>query len=251
MMRHMVCLSISLLLLTTVGSASAKTLFFDDFEGNKLDKSKWQDAIWDGGKVEIEVKNSILTVKKVAGCRDGILSAVGFNADKQMITVVTTGVTGNTQFEHALHFGSDKVWESQVEYVYDAPGTSSYWFIGPGAGDVRRIDAPAKVQFTNGGVVVATKQGNEYQFYVGGKGANPLTEANVLDLQKLKKDFKLDYEAKIDAFKGEFKVNLYACAGAGNSWSLDAITVVDEEPQGVEPGGKLATTWGLIKSSAF
>ncbi|MBI1930659.1 hypothetical protein HYR99_41235 [Candidatus Poribacteria bacterium] len=221
-------------------SATAGVLFFDDFEGNKLDASQWGVKLWDGGDIKVTVANSKVTSEKMRGCRDGILTKTAFRADPAYI--ITRGVAANTQFEHALHFAGVDNWESMIEYVYDGPGTSSYWLIGPGQNPVTRLDTAPKTQFTNGGAVLAIREGQNYQFYVGKKDATGLS------------DFTLDYEQKIDLFKGDFQVFLYACAGAGNSWSLDSITVADSlssaftGPTSVEKGDKLSTTWAAIKS---
>lgn len=224
MLRQALCLCLftSLLLLTAVRGTFAKTLFFDDFDGNKLDTTKWEIVKWVGA-VDVKVEKGKVFLTSGGSARAGILTIPKFNADKEKIVVTALGVEPGPEAQQDLYFGNGKAWENQIEFVVRAGGATDFWIIRQGGAPVNPFKGAGFKKD-----VQCVKEGQKFTFITDGK---------------------VQTEQVVDEpiFKGDFRVILYLFPAGTSSW--DSLRVEGPGPEAVDSREKLATSWGAIKAT--
>lgn len=229
-----------LMLLITVGLSSSlavaafpEVLLYDDFDGAKLDESKWTKVAVEGNadEVTVEVENSEVHITNSrTGNRVGIMSVPTFNAEKERVTVAVKGISSTGQTEIAAYFNLDPLdIKNTVSAVVCDPGAGNNYFQKTVEGSWTKIFVIDRTDCPH--TCIWSKEGDLWAYEIIYEDEEYKGEAEIPEMKK--EDFKLFVYSY-----GESEV------------IIDSLCVYTgtEYPAAVEVGNKLSTVWGRIKA---
>ncbi len=191
----------------------------DDFNGEKLDETKWERFSFQGAlSGKLEVKGGQLRLRSGADTRAGVRSLQAFTADHFSVEArlgkvgpqlpVPGGKANELGFAGVtiLFDGSGR---NRVEWVLTSEGTFEAWSVTDGRSE--RIDNRKLGTKLKNPVLIIVRRGDEFRFILNGPDSPP-TEAQV-GLTKTIKNLPRT-----------FHVMLYGYGSSENDW--DAVRVV-------------------------
>lgn len=191
----------------------------DEFEGERLDESKWERFSFQGaGGGKVEVKGGQLHLRSGSETRAGVRSVRPFAGDRFSVEarvakvapqLPVPGKKGNDLGFAALTILFDGSGRNRVEWVLTSEGTFEAWSIVDGQGE--RLDNRKLGTKLKNPVVGIIRRGDEFLFVINGPDSPP--SAAQVGLTKTIKNLP-----------HTFHVMLYGFGSSENDW--DAVRVV-------------------------
>lgn len=180
----------------------------DSFDGNALDKEKWELHSLEGGNGRVEVKDGLLRLRGHSGWRAGVRTKQTFSTDRFIVEGTIGKVYPPLYNPNAMETGNailtilfDGSGRNRIEWILTTYGTFEAWSVIDGKGE--RLDdrkLATKLKSPTLGIV---RKGDDFHFMLNGQ-------------EGLKKT--------IENLPRTFHVMLYGFGSAENHW--DSVRVV-------------------------
>jgi hypothetical protein len=191
----------------------------DEFDGDKLDESKWERFTFEGtGGGKLEVKEGQVRIRSGNGTRSGIRSRQQFAGERYSVEArvakVGPGLPSPNEKGPPLGFAGltilfDGSGRNRIEWLLTSEGTFEAWSIVDGRGE--RIDNRKLGTKIKNPVLGVVRRGDEFLFVLNGPDSPP-QEAQVGLTKKIKNMPRV------------FRVMLYGFGSSENNW--DSVRVV-------------------------
>lgn len=183
----------------------------DNFDGDKVDETKWEPFTFEGGGGgKIEVKNGQLHMRGTGGSRAGVRSRQSFSGERFIVeaTIAKVGVAMPRPGENSGLPGNailtvlfDGSGRNRIEWLLTSDGIFEAWVMIDGRGE--RLDNHKLGTKTSNPTISVARKGDEYFFALNGQ----------VGLQKTIKNLPRS-----------FHVMLYGFGSSENNW--DSVRVV-------------------------
>jgi hypothetical protein len=200
-------------------SAPAYDEWGDEFEGDKLDESKWERFTFEGtGGGKLELKDGQVHIRSANGTRSGIRSRPTFAGERYSVEArvakVGPAIPEPGQKAAPLGFAGltilfDGSGRNRIEWVLTSEGTFEAWAIVDGRGE--RIDNRKLGTKIKNPVIGIVRRGDEFLFVLNGPDSPP-------------QDAQVGLKKTIKNMPRNFHVMLYGFGSSENNW--DAVRVV-------------------------
>jgi hypothetical protein len=191
----------------------------DDFNGDKLDDSKWEKFTFEGGSGgKLEVKEGEVKIRSAGRTRAGIRVKQAFSGDRFAVEARLTKV-GNAMPEPgsnraAIGYGTltilfDGSGRNRIEWLLTSEGTFEAWSIVDGRGE--RLDNRKLGTKMKNPVLMIVRKGDEFSFYINDPKGAP-------------QDAQLGLTSTIKNMPKSFHVMLYGYGSSENNW--DGVRIV-------------------------
>ena len=187
----------------------------DEFDGDRLDETKWEAYTFEGGGGKIEVKDKQLRMRGAVGSRSGLRSKASFNGDRFYVEATVAkvgprtpqaGETGYPPGYAILTVLFDGTSTNRVEWILRSDGVFEAWLSFDGK--LERLD--------NG--KLATKEKTP-KLGIGRRGEQIFFMLNQeVGLQKT-----------IRGLSSNFKVMLYGFGNSENHWDSVHVKTLKQE----------------------
>ena len=185
----------------------------DDFDGDKLDETKWEKFTFEGASGgKLEVKNGEVRIRGTAGTRAGIRTKDTFTGDRFAVEARVAkvgaaypepGSNGSTLGFATLTILFDGSGRNRLEWLVTSEGTMEAWSVVDGRGE--RLDNKKLGTKMRDPVLLLVRKGDLFNFYINGPKANP-------------QDAQLGLSATIKNLPKSFHVMLYGFGSSENNW---------------------------------
>lgn len=191
----------------------------DDFNGDKLDESKWEKFTFEGGSGgKLEVKDGEVRIRSAGKTRAGIRIKQQFSGERFAVEARLTKV-GNAMPEPgsnraAIGYGTlailfDGSGRNRIEWLLTSEGAFEAWAITDGRGE--RLDNRKLGTKMKNPVLMIVRKGDEFSFYINeAKGAPQNAQLGLTSIVK--------------NMPKSFHVMLYGYGSSENNW--DGVRVV-------------------------
>lgn len=191
----------------------------DDFNGDKLDDSKWEKFTFEGGSGgKIEVKDGEVKIRSAGRTRAGIRVKQTFSGDRFAVEARLAKV-GNAMPEPgsnraAIGYGTltilfDGSGRNRIEWLLTSEGALEAWSIVDGRSE--RLDNRKLGTKMKNPVLMIVRKGDEFGFYINDPKGAP-------------QDAQLGLTSIIKNMPKSFHVMLYGFGSSENNW--DGVRVV-------------------------
>ena len=191
----------------------------DEFDGDKLDESKWERFTFEGtGGGKLEVKDGQVRIRSANGTRSGIRSRTRFAGERYSVEArvakVGPGLPSPSEKSSPLGFAGltllfDASGRNRIEWILTSDGTFEAWSVVDGRGerlDNRRLGTKIKNP-----VLGVVRRGDEFLFVLNGPDSPP-------------QDAQVGLTKKLRNVPRAFHVMLYGFGSSENNW--DSARVV-------------------------
>ena len=196
----------------------------DNFDGDKLDESKWERFSFEGGGGgKLEVKDGELRLRGGAGTRAGVRSREEFGGEQFSVEARVAKVgpaypdpnqKGDPVGFAALTILFDGSGRNRVEWVLTSGGRFEAWAVVDGRAeqlDDRNLGTKIKNP-----VIAVVRRGDEFLFVLNGPDSPP-------------QDAQVGLRKTVKNLPRRFRVMLYGFSSSENNW--DAVRVVTPKQQ--------------------
>jgi hypothetical protein len=198
---------------------AAFNIWSDDFDGAKLDESKWERFSFEGGGGgKLEVKDGRLHLRSMNKTRSGVRSREEFTAERFSVEAGVAKV-GNQILEPgdkssplgfaALTIMFDGGGRNRIEWIFTSEGTFEVWSVVDGQGE--RLDNRKLGTKLKNPVLAIVRRGDEFLFVLNGPDSPP-------------QDAQVGLTKVIKNMPRSFRVMLYGFGSSENDW--DNVRVV-------------------------
>lgn len=191
----------------------------DEFDGERLDETKWERFSFEGGGGgKLEVKGGELRLRSLSRTRAGVRSRAEFSSEQFSVEarVAKVGAALPEPEQKGLPLGFaaltilfDGSGRNRIEWIVTSEGTMEAWAVVDGRGerlDDRRLGTKLKNP-----VLAVVRRGDEFLFVLNGPDSPP--EQAQVGLRKTVRNMPR-----------AFRVMLYGFGSSENDW--DAVRVV-------------------------
>ncbi len=191
----------------------------DEFDGDKLDESKWERFTFEGtGGGKLEVKEGQVRIRSGNGTRSGIRSRQQFAGDRYSVearvakvgaALPEPGQKGSPLGFAGLTILFDNSGRNRIEWILTSEGTFEAWSVVDGRSE--RMDNRKLGTKIKNPVIGVVRRGDEFLFVLNGPDSPP-------------QDAQVGLTKKIKNMPRPFHVMLYGFGSSENNW--DAVRVV-------------------------
>lgn len=196
----------------------------DDFDGDKLDESKWERFTFEGGGGgKLEVKGGELRLRSANLTRAGVRSREEFAGEQFSVEarVAKVGAAfpdpnekGQPVGFAALTILFDGSGRNRVEWVLTSEGRFEAWAVVDGRAE--RLDERYLATKMKNPVIAVVRRGDEFLFVLNGPDSPP-------------QDAQVGLRKTVKNLPRRFRVMLYGFSSSENDW--DAVRVVTPRRQ--------------------
>jgi hypothetical protein len=191
----------------------------DEFDGDKLDESKWERFTFEGtGGGKLEVKEGQVRIRSANGTRSGVRSRQQFAGDRYSVEARVAKVgpslpapneKGTPLGFAALTILFDGSGRNRIEWILTSEGTFEAWSVVDGRAE--RMDNRKLGTKIKNPVLGIVRRGDEFLFVLNGPDSPP-------------QDAQVGLTRKIKNMPRAFHVMLYGFGSSENDW--DSVRVV-------------------------
>lgn len=191
----------------------------DEFEGDTLDKTKWERFTFEGtGGGKLELKDGQVHLRSANGTRSGIRTKQSFSGERYSVEarIARVGPAMPAPNEKAAPLGFagltilfDSTGRNRVEWILTSEGTFEAWSIIDGRGerlDNRRLGTKIKNP-----VIGIIRRGDEFLFVLNGPDSPP-------------RDAQVGLTKTLKNMPHTFRVMLYGFGSSENNWDSLRVT---------------------------
>jgi hypothetical protein len=192
----------------------------DDFNGEKLDETKWEKFTFEGGSGgKLEVKNGEIRIRRASKTRSGVRSKKTFSGDRFIAEahVAKVGQAYPSPGENTAPLGFanmtilfDGSGRNRVEWVLTSEGTFEAWAIRDGQGE--RLDNRKLGTKMKNPVLSIGRRGDEFLFIIN----SPNGKAE---------DAQIGLKTTIKNMPKSFTLMLYGYGSSENNWNLARVVI--------------------------
>ena len=192
----------------------------DQFDGDKLDESKWEKFTFEGGSGgKLEVKDGEVRIRSSNNTRAGIRSAKTFTGDRFIaeahLTKVGAGYPEPGNNSIPLGFANltilfDGSGRNRVEWILTNNGNFEAWAVSDGRGT--RLDKLNLATKMKNPVLSIVRRGDEFLFVINSAEGKP-------------QDAQIGLQTTIKNMPKTFRVMLYGYGSSENNWGWARVVV--------------------------
>jgi hypothetical protein len=192
----------------------------DDFNGEKLDESKWEKFTFEGGSGgKLEVKDGKVLIRSSAKTRAGIRSKKEFSGERWIAeahlakvgaALPEPGSNGMGLGFATLTILFDSSGRNRIEWILTSEGNFEAWAVTDGRGE--RLDTRKLGTKMKNPVLSVVRRGDEFLFVINDPKGKP-------------EDAQIGLTATVKNMPKSFRLMLYGFGSSENNWDAARVVV--------------------------
>lgn len=192
----------------------------DDFNGDKLNETKWEKFSFEGAGGKLELKDGEVRIRSTNKSRAGIRSKESFTSDKFIaeahLAKVGAAYPEPGDNNSTLGFGGltilfDGAGRNRVEWILTSEGTFEAWVTRDGQGE--RLDNKKLGTKMKNPVLAVARVGDVFKFIINSSDGKP-------------EDAQVGLQTTIKNMPKSFTVMLYGYSSSENNWDWARVVTV-------------------------